>query len=716
MKRLICRMLGLCLVLPAHAIEFDLGPVSGSLNTRLTLGAQLRVQDRDERLIAKLAVPGQQDLCVENDCLSATGDPAPNQALVDARGAFSGVNEDNGNLNYRQGDLTAALIQLRPRLDLFWGEWQLQASALFFHDLVNTGFQERHADTRFQRERSPRNDTVEALFASGVRVGNLLVTRSFALGEEELLIKVGNQTLNWGEANLVQFNTLAELNPLDAPVFGFPGAEISQNQLHMPLAVASVTLGSRLTAEAHYHLQWRAAKLPASGSLLSFSDVAGGGRYVMLGLGNFNEDPNRQFRPAGLTSLVSQATRTALLAPADTGAPPDHGQYGLRLSYLADWLNQGTEISLHALNYHSRVPVLSVLAADASCTRNAAPPSGFVGALIACQGFNSATNPVGREPLPVDTVVPYLDYVEDVRLWGLSFNTNVGDWALSGEIAYRPNHPLQILQSDVIFAGLGPAFPAEDLPVGLNALSDPALIAALPPPLAAPVSALQAGLAESLPLGAVFTLPGEDNAVPDFLSGYRGIDIGPGERVRGFERLQTSQLTLTGVRIFGANPLGAAQIILAVEGALLKVHDLPGRDRLVMEGAGDRTHPSPGADGTGSPTGEPDTRRINPTQMTGGFGDALSYGYRVLTRLSYSDLPGQITLHPTFVFLHDVKGISPAPVINFIEGRKILLSSLQADIGNHWSAGLSYQVFTGGGTRHRLRDRDNVSAFLAYTF
>lgn len=711
----IVALIGLCIAWPAAAIEFDLGPVSGVLNTRLTLGAQVRVQKRDKRLIAKLAIPGQQDLCAANDCVSATGDPEPNQRLVNARGAFSGVNEDNGNLNYNRGDISAALMQLRPRLDLFWGEWQFQASALLFHDLVNAGFEERHADTRFQNARSPRNPEVESLFASGVRVGNLLVTRSFSLGAQELLIKIGNQTLNWGEANLVQFNALAEINPLDAPVFGFPGAEVSQNLLHMPLAVASLTLGNSLTAELHYHLQWRAAKLPASGSLLSFNDIAGGGRYAMLGLGNFNEDPNRQFRPAGLTGLVSQSTRTAYLPSQRFGAARDDGQFGLRLNYLADWLNNGTELTLHAMNYHSRVPVLSLFAADASCTRDAELP-GFAGAFIACEGFNSAMNPAGREPLPVDTLRPFLDFVEDVRLFGLSFNTNVGDWALSGEIAYRPNQPLQILQSDVLFAGLGPAFPAQDIPVGASSLTDPALAAALPAGLTEPLASFQNALAEQLPFGAVFTLPGEDSALPDQLSRFRGIQIEAGQLVRGFERLQTSQLTLTGARVIGPNPLGAAQILFAIEGAVLKVHDMPSRDRLVFEGAGDRTHPSPGADGTGSADGQPDSRRINPTQMTRGFGDDLSYGYRILARLTYSDLPGRVTLNPTFIFLHDVKGISPAPVINFIEGRRIILASLQADIGEHWGAGLTYQVFTGGGTHHRLRDRDNLSVFVAYTF
>ena len=705
----------LCLALPARAVDFEWGPVSGALNTRLSFGAALRVQDRDERVLGKLNVPGQQDLCVADDCQSASGDPAPNQRLVDARGSFSGVNEDNGNLNYDRGDFTAAIFQLRPKLEVVWDEWQFQASALFFHDAVNSGFDETHNDTRFQPRHSRRNGDVEDLFASGYRLGNLFVSRSFELGEQELLVKIGNQVLNWGEANLVQFNTLAEISPLDAPVLGMPGSEPSQLQLAVPLAVASLTLTESLALEAVYQLRWRGAKLPASGSLLSFSDIAGGGDYAITGFGNFSEDPDKQFSPAGLVSLVSQSTRTILIPDADFGAPRDDGQYGLRLNYLADWLNNGTELAFHYLRYHSRYPLLSGYAADASCTRDS-PGGGFAGAFLACLGFNAPINPLGREPLPVDTARLFLDYPEDIDLFGISFNTNVGDWAFSGEYSFRPNQPLQVLQSDVLFTVLGTAFPAQDIPIGAATLSDPNLLAGLPSALAPALQGLQAGLGALLPAGALFTLPGEDNAVPDYLSRYRGISIEPGDYVAGYERQKVSQLSLTGIRSFADNPFGAAQVFWVVEGAALMVHDMPERGELYFEGAGDRTHPSAGADGSGTPDGQPDTRHINPTQMRSGFGDDFAWGYRSLLRFTYNELPGNVALYPTFLWLHDVKGISPAPIINFIEGRKVLVSSLMAEFEDDWTAGISYQVFTGGGTHHRLRDRDNVSVYVAKVF
>lgn len=713
MRKMGC-LIGVLLSAPAAAVDFQLGPLSGELNTRIAFGAAMRVEARDTRLLGKLSVPGQLDLCPD-DCMSQSGDPEPNQRLVDARGSFSGTNEDNGNLNYDRGDLTAAVLQIRPQFGLFWEGWQLQASATAYHDFVNVDFDETHTDTRFQPERTPRSRDVERRFASGIRPGNLYLAKSFLLGERELSFRVGQQVLSWGEANLVQFNGLSEWSPLDATALAMPGSELNRLQQAVPLATVAFTLNEVVSAELVYQLRWRRALLPPTGSLLSFNDIAGGGRYAILGFGGFHEDPERQYAPTGLAATVSQASRTLYIEDEDFAAPSDDGQFGARLNYFADWLNNGTEIALHAMRYHSRFPVLSALAAQDSCTRDAAAP-GFAGAFVACQGFNASFNPVGLEPLPVDTLRPFLDYPEGIGLYGLSFNTNVGDWAVSGELAYRPNAPLQILQSDVLFTALGPAFPAQDIPIGAGSLNDPALLQTLPDALSTPLSGLQNALLAQLPPGATLTLPGEDNAIPDFLSRYRGQTISGGDLVRGYERHKVSQLSLTGLRIFSSNPVGADQVLWVVEGAIVRVHDMPSRQRLFYEGAGDRTHPSPGADGSGSPDGEPDARRINPTQMTGGFGDALSWGYRSLLRLTYTGLPWNLTAYPAFVFMHDVDGISPAPILNFVQGRQVRLANLSFETQGGLAFGLTYQSFGGAGSRNRLRDRDNVSVFASYVF
>ena len=118
----------------------------------------------------------------------------------------------------------------------------------------------------------------------------------------------------------------------------------------------------------------------------------------------------------------------ALMIEAKNG-----GQFGLSLRYYAEKL-RGTEFGFYYLNYHSRLPLIS-------------------GAAV-------------TSLLDFRTGKYWTEYPENIHLWGASFNTTVGTWALSGEVTYRPNAPLQIDDVEILFAGLTPLnvlFPAPAL-------------------------------------------------------------------------------------------------------------------------------------------------------------------------------------------------------------------------------------------------------------
>lgn len=85
----------------------------------------------------------------------------------------------------------------------------------------------------------------------------------------------------------------------------------------------------------------------------------------------------------------------------------DSGQYGAALRYYLGHLGTGTEVAIYYHNLHSHNPILS-----------------------------------GSRPV-VGAGQYFLDYPEDIRTWGASFNTLLGSWAWSGEWSYRPNEPLQ---------------------------------------------------------------------------------------------------------------------------------------------------------------------------------------------------------------------------------------------------------------------------------
>ncbi|MGH8461383.1 MAG: DUF1302 domain-containing protein [Stenotrophobium sp.] len=691
--------LALALAAPMAAAQdlgYDLGGLRLGVTGTITSGALWRAQDRNIGLIGKLNVPGQQGLCTADDCMSQTGDPAPNLRLVHAAGAYSGGNRDNGDLNYDKHDIVAAATRITPTFSAAYGDWRVKLSGILFYDPVNASFAESHPNTRFQPPETSRPQDISRQFARGGELREAYVSTLVPIGEHAYNVVVGQQLINWGESILTPLNTLNTIDPPDAVLAHMPGFEL--HELHLPVPAVSISgdIADGLSGSAFYQFLWRGAIAPPEGSFFSTNDLVGGGRYITLGLGNFAEDPNQHFRPAGLTGLISQSSRTALALPDSYGQPRNNGQYGLALHYTSADLND-TELGAYFANYHSRLPYISVISANASCTRKvpASTPANalFAAAFVACDGFKQSFNPLGLEPLPADTMRVFTEYPQDIHLLGLSFNTNLGAWSLAGEYAYRPNMPLQIIASDVFFAGLSPAFPRADIDVP----ADTGSIGVNPP----------------------FTIPGHRRAVPDFVSGYRGIsEIAPNSVVHGYARFRVGQFALTGIHVVGNsdNPFGANQIQVLAEVSGTQIFNLPALSQLQLQGAGDFTHYSPGADGTGAPGSQPDSLRINPTQQRSGAATAFSWGYRLAIRAQYSNVIGNISLYPTLILFHDLGGISPATIDNYVAGRKTINLALDADLAQNLGAGLQYQWFTGAGANNLYSDRDNYGFYLRYSF
>ena len=680
----------------AQDFKYDIGDLQIGVTGSITSGVIWRTQARNLNLLGKLNVPGQQDLCTKDDCMSLQGDPAPNQRLVNAVGSYSGGNTDNGDLNYDQHDIVAASTRFTPTFSFSYGDWSGKLRGILFYDPVNDGFDETHTNTRFQPPTTRRPRNISKQFARGGELREAYISTVQRIGDQEYTITLGNQRITWGESVLTPLNTLNTLGPPDAVLARMPGFEL--RELYKPVPALSIAgeIVSGLSAEVFYQWDWNPAIPEPTGSFFSTNDFVGGGRYATLALGQYAEDPNGQFRPAGLTGLISSASRTVQVLPDSYAYPHNGGQYGIQLKYYADSLFNGTELGAYYANYHSRLPYISAISANASCTRNGLPGS-FAAAFVACRGFNGSVNgissPLGLEPVPTDTSKLFLDYPENIHLIGLSFSTNLGPWSLAGEYAYRPNMPLQVHATDVIFAALAPAFPEQDIPVPANV--------------------------QPLGTNAPFTLPGHRRIAPDFLSQYRGLsEYGPNQVVHGYERFNVGQFSLVGIHLFGPNdnPFGADQIQLLAEVSGTQIFGLPSLSQLQLEGTGNRSHYSAGADGTGSPDGQPDSLRINPTQQTTGAATAFSWGYRLAIRSQYSHAIGNINLYPTLILFHDLGGISPVTIDNYVAGRKTINLQLDAELTQRLAVGTQYQWFTGAGRNNLRSDRDNVSLYVRVTF
>lgn len=110
----------------------------------------------------------------------------------------------------------------------------------------------------------------------------------------------------------------------------------------------------------------------------------------------------------GETLLVPHPEDPTALIPLPRGAddePSDSGQWGVALHYLVPQLND-TEFGFYAMNYHNKTPELIV---DVS-----------------------------------DPMAPnyYLEYLEDIRLYGISAGTVIGNTNVGVEVSYRENQPV----------------------------------------------------------------------------------------------------------------------------------------------------------------------------------------------------------------------------------------------------------------------------------
>lgn len=705
-----------------YALDYQWDEFNLTVNSRFTTSVAMRMSPRNNDLIGKTNVEGQSNLCTVDSCISLNGvNNEPNQRLVNAAGAFSGVNADNGDLNYDQYDVYAASNRLSSDAVLKYGDWLARVRINAFYDPVNAGFQEHHTDTRFQPEYTDRAGKVEKIYAKGVDLYDAYVSKEFKWGEtRNASLSVGYQTVRWGESLLVARNAIAEINPPSAIQLHTPGGEIGEVFRPIPSIVLSTDLFEGISAEFFYQLKWQKLQADPSGSFFADQDLIDG-TFAAISLGQFGEDPDKRQRANGPIELVSSTSQTVYLS--DPNEAKDMGQFGFRLNYNAEWLNGGTELGVYFLNYHSRYPYATVVAADNSCTRNADTSDTGTAALnatLACNFYNGSLlnrrdqhNPE-REPLPVDTFKAYLEYPENIQMYGVSFNTNYEGISFAGEYSFRPNMPLQVHLSDVIFTGLQPAFPANNFPV----LPTPALITLL-----AGAGATPEALAQLQALGASY-FPSADVAVPSFLKKYRGYGaIQPGQVIPGYERFAVGQFDLTAIKAFSTNPFFADQIILIGEVGFTQIFGMPDTSELQLEGGGpNRTHASIGQDEKfktcdGSNLSNTDCyATLNPYRQTDGFGDSFAWGIRSVVKAEYNDVIFGWSLRPTIIAQWDIGGIAPFPIQNFVQGRKQFDLGTDVNITQALSARVNYQIYMGGGRQNTLIDRDNFALSFAYAF
>ena len=738
----------------ASAVDFEVGPFEGSIQSLITFGAAWRMQDRASYLIGKAnlnpgicvqAVPGALDdgtvdpgdlmggtLGSEDSC--STTNFEENLAFVRAPGSFS-QNGDNGNLNYDKYDVVSAGAKLNSEITFDLGPVSFYANPIYIFDAENSNFDEFHPDTTLQPQRTARPAAVEALSGNRFDFNGYHATMYLPfIGDRELLLRVGEQGINWGESTALVFNSINAINPPDGTRARFPGFQLEEAFQPVGMAVFSTDITSNLFVEGFYQYEWKPAIADPVGTFFSTSDIAGaGGAYAMLSFAKQPEDPEQLFYPLansadplGITASGNAANSPQRFASrtilrVDDIEPEDGGQYGISFRYFAESLNNGTELAFYFANYHARIPSVSAYAANPTCI---GPDTTDAATVLAVDCGIVPNTSAQEEIVPVGSATLAVDYPEDIKLYGFSFNTTVGDLAFSGEYSYRSNLPVQVASTDLVYAALQPAFPQNTV--------------AIP---------------------GVGSVGSRRAAVPDFVNTiYRDNPVNPngsmtidGEEVfnyyiPGFERQKVHQLQFTLLNTFGgANWLNASQIITIFEFGGTYFPDMPALSELQFNGAETNTHITAGADATDNgifsfdrlPAGDacrPENAPpgTDPGPGRGGvnsnclqnptaapldhFPTEFSWGYRAVALLRYQNALFGANIEPLIGVFHDVQGIAPGVGQNFSEGNMQILTGLRFDYLNKWVGEVRLTTFTGGSDRNARSDRDNLSAFIGYNF
>jgi hypothetical protein len=427
-----------------------------------------------------------------------------------------------------------------------------------------------------------------------------------------------------------------------------------------------------------YQYSWEKTVLPPPGSYFSTNDFAGdGGQYnnVQLGFGG-NPDMNLDFLMAGLNE-IGEGVRTGKISPTQAAGmygayatnltlrapgskaenePDDGGQYGLRLTWFLPEFND-TEISLYHVNYHSRRPIFSGVTADYS----AATVGGDIGYLAANQ-----INEDNYTDLNSFSRVE-LDYVEDIKMYAMSFNTTLGTTAFAGEVSYRQDEPLQIDDVELLFA-------------------------------AVPQQVYNSGNPAGAALNGVSQMVNAD-----------GNPYGPGETANGYILSDTMQAQMTLTHLFGPT-FGASQLVGLIEVGGININDMPEQSVLRLNGPGT-------ARSGGVSNGAPGLNEaLQDGVETNPFPTEFAWGYRAIAKFEYTNVIAGINIAPRVVFSHDVSGITPDPLFMFIEGRKSVALGVTFDYQSRWSADLNYNSFFDGvGTTNKMEDHDYVSFSVQYS-
>lgn len=594
---------------PAFGVSFNIGEIEGSFDSSLSVGASWST--------AK-----------------------PNRDLIGANNGGRGLSQtsDDGHLNFKRGETFSKIFKGIHDLELKYGDTGVFVRGKYWYDF------ELKDESREFKDISDSNRK-EGAKSSGGQILDAFVYHNYSIADQPGNVRFGKQVVSWGESTFIG-GGINSINPIDVSAFRRPGAEIKEGLIPVNMFYVSQTLTDNLSAEAFYQLEWDQTVTDNCGTFFSQPDVISDGCSDNLRVLNKRSTIPGAALPTLNALGVDVNSEGVLVRRGPDRDARDSGQFGMAMHYNFEPLD--TEFGAYFMNYHSRAPIFSAQGAPSAAYTRPLGPLGALRPLIVAGSSNY-----------------FVEYPEDIRLYGLSFSTTLPTGtAWSGELSYRPNAPVQLSTTDILFAGVTP-------------------------------------------------IPGFGNA--SVLKGS------PGQDLHGYKRKEVTQFQTTFTHFFD-QVMGASRLTTVGEIGVTHVGGLEsksearyGRDPVFGPGSLPGGFCNALNNSTATGAGLPNAAGLNTNCNNDGYTTATSWGYRARAIWEYPDVFAGVNLKPNVAWSHDVKGYSPGPGGNFEEGRKAVSLGLDAEYQNTYTASLAYTNFFGG-KFSTVDDRDFVALSFGANF
>jgi len=311
------------------------------------------------------------------------------------------ANTNDGDLNFDKG-LVSSRLDLFSEFDLrYKRRYGMRISAATWYDSVyhesndNPGY---YDGALVNTQSVPAGEFAEETQDLHGQYGEILdafVYGGFNVGKKSINLKAGRFAQLYGESLFFGSNAVAgAMTGLDlARALSVPQSEFKEVARPTGQFAAQLQVNSKLTLAAYYQFEWRKSRLPAAGSYFAFADfVDKGGETVILGPGQ-------------------------IVHRSEDIVADDSGQFGFQARYkINDY-----EVGFYAAQFHDKMPQFYVR-----------------------PGINVQEGGIGDYAQV---------FAEDIKVYGLSVSTLVGETNVAAEMSVRQDMSLVATGNTVILPG-----------------------------------------------------------------------------------------------------------------------------------------------------------------------------------------------------------------------------------------------------------------------